>query len=34
MKILFETVSGAGISDMRRTQAVGWFLDLKNELMM
>lgn len=32
MKILFETVSGAGISDMRRTQAVGWFLDLKREL--
>lgn len=32
MKILFETVSGSGISDMRRTEAVGWFLELKREL--
>jgi hypothetical protein len=32
MKILFETVSGTGISDMRRTEAVGWFLELKHEL--
>lgn len=32
MKILFETVSGSGISDMRRTEAVGWFLELKHEL--
>ncbi|KAG2205621.1 hypothetical protein INT46_003448 [Mucor plumbeus] len=34
MKILFETVSGSGISDMRRTEAVGWFLELKRELKM
>ncbi|KAF1797372.1 hypothetical protein V8B55DRAFT_1516668 [Mucor lusitanicus] len=34
MKILFETVSGSGISDMRRTEAVGWFLELKRELHM
>ncbi|CEP12824.1 hypothetical protein [Parasitella parasitica] len=32
MKILFETVSGSGISDMRRTEAVGWFLELKRKL--
>lgn len=32
MKILFETVSGSGISDMRRTEAVGWFLELKHQL--
>lgn len=32
MKILFETVSGTGISDMRRTEVVGWFLELKHEL--
>jgi hypothetical protein len=34
MKILFETVSGSGISDMRRTEAVGWFLELKRELKL
>ena len=32
MKILFETVSGSGISDMRRSEAVGWFLKLKHDL--
>ncbi|KAI8885472.1 hypothetical protein K501DRAFT_245947 [Backusella circina FSU 941] len=31
-KILFETVSGSGISDMRRAEAVGWFLELKHKL--
>lgn len=31
LKILFETVSGSGISDMRRVEAVGWFLDLKRK---
>jgi hypothetical protein len=34
MKILFDTVSGNGISDMRRTEAVGWFLELKSRLKM
>lgn len=34
MKILFETVSGTGISDMRRTEAVGWFLELKQKLKL
>ncbi|KAI7900459.1 uncharacterized protein BX663DRAFT_517699 [Cokeromyces recurvatus] len=34
MKILFETVSGPGISDMRRTEAVGWFLKLKRQLKL
>lgn len=32
MKIVYETVSGAGISDMRRVEAVKWFLELKHEL--
>ncbi|KAF7732104.1 hypothetical protein EC973_006359 [Apophysomyces ossiformis] len=32
MKVLFETVSGPGISDMRRVEAVGWFLDLKRQI--
>lgn len=34
MKILFDTVSGSGISDMRRTEAVGWFLELKRKLKL
>ncbi|KAI8985907.1 hypothetical protein BDB01DRAFT_786808 [Pilobolus umbonatus] len=34
MKILFETVSGTGISDMRRVEAVGWFLELKHQLKL
>ncbi|KAI8982120.1 hypothetical protein BDF20DRAFT_865035 [Mycotypha africana] len=34
MKIVFETVSGPGISDLRRTEAVGWFLDLKHDLKL
>ncbi|CAO3622300.1 unnamed protein product [Mucor hiemalis] len=34
MKILFETVSGSGISDMRRSEAVGWFLELKHKLKL
>ncbi|KAG0170004.1 hypothetical protein DFQ30_002992 [Apophysomyces sp. BC1015] len=32
LKMLFETVSGSGISDMRRVEAVGWFLDLKQHV--
>ncbi|KAI9027343.1 hypothetical protein CLU79DRAFT_741460 [Phycomyces nitens] len=32
LKLLFETVSGTGISDMRRVETVGWFLDLKNQV--
>ncbi|KAI9262357.1 hypothetical protein BDA99DRAFT_510987 [Phascolomyces articulosus] len=32
MKIIFETVSGSGISDMRRVEAVGWFLELKRKV--
>lgn len=34
MKILYETVSGSGISDMRRSEAVGWFLELKHKLKL
>jgi hypothetical protein len=34
MKIIFDTVSGPGISDMRRTEAVGWYLDLKRQLQL
>lgn len=34
MKIIFDTVSGSGISDMRRTEAVGWYLDLKRQLQL
>ncbi|KAI9487541.1 MAG: hypothetical protein EXX96DRAFT_553687 [Benjaminiella poitrasii] len=34
MKIIFEAVSGSGISDMRRTEAVGWFLKLKQQLKL
>ncbi|KAI8060355.1 hypothetical protein BC940DRAFT_312158 [Gongronella butleri] len=32
LKIVHETVSGSGISDMRRVEAVGWYLALKNQL--
>ncbi|KAI8332634.1 hypothetical protein BC941DRAFT_436113 [Chlamydoabsidia padenii] len=32
LKIVFETVSGSGISDMRRVEAVGWYLELKRQL--
>ncbi|KAI8142498.1 hypothetical protein BJV82DRAFT_669645 [Fennellomyces sp. T-0311] len=32
LKIIFETVSGSGISDMRRVEAVGWFLELKRKV--
>ncbi|KAI8393813.1 uncharacterized protein BYT42DRAFT_552311 [Radiomyces spectabilis] len=32
LKIIFEVVSGTGISDMRRVEAVGWFLDLKRRV--
>ncbi|ORZ01546.1 hypothetical protein BCR43DRAFT_522379 [Syncephalastrum racemosum] len=32
LKILFETISGSGISDMRRVEAVGWFLELKKRV--
>lgn len=32
LKILFETISGSGISDMRRVEAVGWFLELKKKI--
>ncbi|KAI8083230.1 uncharacterized protein B0P05DRAFT_570584 [Gilbertella persicaria] len=34
MKLVFESVSGSGISDMRKTEAVGWFLELKRELKL
>ncbi|ORE10993.1 hypothetical protein BCV72DRAFT_220469 [Rhizopus microsporus var. microsporus] len=34
LKIIFDTVSGPGISDMRRKQAVGWYLNLKRELKL
>jgi hypothetical protein len=34
LKIVFETVSGSGISDMRRVEAVGWYLDLKRQLLL
>lgn len=32
LKIVFETVSGNGISDMRRVDAVGWYLQLKHDI--
>ncbi|KAI9316799.1 hypothetical protein BX666DRAFT_1858328 [Dichotomocladium elegans] len=32
LKVIFETVSGTGISDMRRVDAVGWFLALKRKV--
>ncbi|CAO3625664.1 unnamed protein product [Cunninghamella blakesleeana] len=34
LKILFETVSGPGISDMRKVEAVGWYLELKRQLSL
>lgn len=34
LKIVFETVSGSGISDMRRVEAVGWYLELKRQLLL
>ncbi|KAH8551542.1 hypothetical protein BGW37DRAFT_44021 [Umbelopsis sp. PMI_123] len=32
LKIVFETVSGNNISDMRRVDAVGWYLQLKRDI--
>lgn len=32
LKIVFETVSGNSISDMRRVDAVGWYLALKRDI--
>lgn len=32
LKIVFDTVSGPGISDMRRTETVGWFLQLRRKV--
>ncbi|KAG2175163.1 hypothetical protein INT44_007651 [Umbelopsis vinacea] len=32
LKIVFETVSGNSISDMRRVDAVGWYLQLKRDI--
>lgn len=32
LKMVFETVSGNGISDMRRVDAVGWYLQLKQDI--
>lgn len=34
VKILYDTISGPGISDMRKTEAVGWYLDLKKKLKL
>lgn len=34
LKILYETVSGPGISDMRKVEAVGWYLELKRQLSL
>ncbi|KAI8098471.1 uncharacterized protein BX664DRAFT_309539 [Halteromyces radiatus] len=34
LKIVYETVSGSGISDMRRVEAVGWYLELKRQLKL
>ncbi|KAI9279631.1 hypothetical protein BY458DRAFT_487868 [Sporodiniella umbellata] len=32
LQLLYETVSSPGISDMRKTEAVGWYLDLKKKV--
>lgn len=32
LKIVFETVSGSAVSDLRRVEAVGWFLNLKQKV--
>lgn len=32
LKIVFETVSGSAVSDIRRVEAVGWFLNLKQKV--
>ncbi|GAB5593923.1 hypothetical protein Unana1_08823 [Umbelopsis nana] len=32
LKMVFETVSANGISDMRRVDAVGWYLQLKQDI--
>ncbi|CAO3658000.1 unnamed protein product [Rhizopus stolonifer] len=34
VKILYDTISSPGISDMRKTEAVGWYLDLKKKLKL
>ncbi|CAO3617403.1 unnamed protein product [Cunninghamella echinulata] len=34
LKILYETISGPGISDMRKVEAVGWYLELKRQLSL
>ncbi|ORZ05842.1 hypothetical protein BCR42DRAFT_427873 [Absidia repens] len=34
LKIVYETISGSGISDMRKVEAVGWYLELKRQLSL